>query len=83
MACPFDTGVVKRGKEKIRFYTNVKYEMLKSWKQEVKKVVILPIVIKALGTVTGNVKKNLDKSRIDQSVYILQKTCLLGTACIL
>ena len=46
----------------------------------VEKVVILPFVIGALATVTGNVIDNL---RINLSVDALQKTCLLGTACIL
>ena len=33
----------------------------------------------ALGTVTGNVKRNLDKLWINLIVDVLQKTCLLGT----
>ena len=37
----------------------------------------------ALGTVTGNVKRNLDDLGINLSVDALQKTCLLGTASIL
>ena len=50
---------------------------------EVEKVVILPIVIGALGTVTGNVRRNLEKLGINLIVDVVQKTCLLGTARIL
>ena len=45
--------------------------------------VTLRIVMGALGTVTGNVKRNLDDLGINLSVDALQKTCLLGTARIL
>ena len=83
VACPFDTRVIKKEKEKIEFYTDLKYEILKCWKHEVEKAVILPIVIGALGTVTGNVKRNLEKVGINLSVDVVQKTCLLGTARIL
>ena len=33
--------------------------------------------------VTGNVKRNLDKLGINLSLFVLQQTCLLGTARIL
>ena len=83
MACPFDTRVIKKEKEKIEFDTDLKYEILKCWKQEAEKGVILPIFIGALGTVTGNVRRHLEKLGINLSVDVLQKTCLLGTAHIL
>ena len=83
VACPFDMRVIKKEKEKIEFYTDLKYEILKCWKHEVEKVVILPIGIGALGTVTGNVKRNLEKLGINLSVDVVQKTGLLGTARIL
>ena len=50
---------------------------------EVEKVVSLPIVIGALGTVAGNVQRNLEKLEINLSVDVVQKTGLLGTARIL
>ena len=59
VACPFDTRFIKKEKEKIEFYTDLKDEILKCWKQEAEKVVILPIVIGASGTVTGNERRNL------------------------
>ena len=41
------------------------------------------LVIGALGTVTGIVRRNLEKLGIELKVDVLQKTCLLGTARIL
>ena len=41
---------------------------------------VLPIVIGALGTVTNDLRKNLDKVDLHLGVDGLQKTCLLGTA---
>ena len=58
-------------------------EILKYWKQEAEKVVILPIAIGAVGTVTGKVRRNLENLGINLSVDVVQKTCLLGTARIL
>ena len=83
MACPFDTRVIKKEKEEIEFYTDLKYEIFKCCKQEAEKVVILSIVIGALCTVTGNARRNLEKLGINLSVDVVQKTCLLGTARIL
>ena len=63
----------------MKFYN----EILKCWNKEVDKVMILPIVIGALGSVTNNVRKNLDKVDLHLGVDAIQKTCLLGTARIL
>ena len=46
-------------------------------------MVLLLIVTGALGTVTGNIKRDLDKLGINLGVAKLQQTCLLGTARIL
>ena len=61
VACPFDTRVEKKEKEKFEHYTDLKYELLKVWNTEVTKVYIMPIVIGALGIVTKNVAKYLEK----------------------
>ena len=42
-------------------------------------IIILPIVIGALGSVTNNVRKNLDKVDLHLGVDAIQKTCPLGT----
>ena len=83
VACPFDTRIKKKEQEKIEYYNDLKYEILKCWNKEVDKVMILPIVIGALGSVTNNVRKNLDKVDLHLGVDAIQKTCLLGTARIL
>ena len=82
VACPFDTRIKKKEQEKIEYYNDLdlKYEILKCWNKEVDKVMILPIVIGALETVTNNLRKNLDKVDLHLGVDALQKTCLLGTA---
>lgn len=80
VACPFDTRVEKKEKEKFEHYTDLKYELLKVWNTEVTKVYIIPIVIGALGIVTKNVEKYLEKIDFKPGLDPLQKACLLGTA---
>ena len=74
------TRIKKKEQEKIEYYDDLKHEILKCWNNEVDKVMILPIVIGALGTVKNNLSKNLDKANLHLRVDALQKTCLLGTA---
>ena len=56
VACSFDSRINKKEQEKVEYYTDLKYEILKCWSKEVDKVMILPIIIGALGTVTKNAK---------------------------
>ena len=79
IACPFDTRIVEKEKEKIQAYTDLKYEIVKCWK-EVKRVAIVPIVIVALGSVTTKLKKYLKTINFDLGIEPIQKSCLLGTA---
>ena len=79
VACPSDTRIKKKEQEKIEYYNDLKYEILKCWNKEVDKVMILSIVIGALRTVTNDLRKNLDKVDLHLGVDALQKTCLLGT----
>ena len=58
VACPFDTRLRAKEQEKIEHYNDLKYEIMKVWKNEVKKVIIVPIIIGALGSVTKNLRKN-------------------------
>ena len=83
VACPFDTRVEKKEKEKFEYYNDLKYEVIKVWKSEVTKVYIIPIVIGALGTVTKNITKYLENIDFESGLETLQKACLLGTARIL
>ncbi len=59
VGCPFDTRVKEREKTKIEKYTDLQYELPKVWRGEVNKVVILPVIIGALGTMTKNVQDNV------------------------
>ena len=81
--CPFDTRIEGKEKEKIAYYTDLKYEILKCWKNEVNKVIIIPIIIGALGMVTKNLRKYLKVAGVENGIEQLQKSCLLGTARIL
>ena len=64
--------------EKMDVYTNLKYEILKFWKNQVSNVEILPIVIGTLGTMTGNVKRNIEKLGCFIETDVIQKVSLLG-----
>ena len=83
VACPFDTRVKRKEKEKIDNYMDLKYEIARMWKSEINKVLILPIVIGALGTVSKNLEKNLVALNFEKAIETLQKACLLGSARIL
>eukprot|EP00795_Rhopilema_esculentum_P007658 gene7658-13482_t len=73
VACPFDTRVKKKKKEKFEHYTDLKYELLKVWNREITKVYIIPIVIGALEIVTKNVAKYLEKIDFKPGLDPLQK----------
>ena len=45
-----------------------------------KKVVILPVINGALGSVTGRLQKELKKIDYRNGLEIIQKACLLGSA---
>ena len=56
VVCPFDTRVKQKEEEKLDHYNELKYQILKMWKDEVKKVAIIPYVIGALGVVSKRFK---------------------------
>ena len=64
--------------EKASNYEELKYELARIW--SMKKVIIVPIVIGALGTVTEKIDSWLEQIGIDCPVSLLQKGCLLGSA---
>ena len=70
----------KKEQEEMKYYTDLKYDVLKCWNKEVDIVIILPVIIGALGSVTKNLRKNPGKLDLNLGVDTLQKTCLLGTA---
>ena len=77
VACPFDTRIKKKEQEKIEHYSDLKYEILKCWNKEVEKVMILPTVIGALGTVTKKLRKNLDKVDLHPGLMLYKKHVFL------
>ena len=77
-SCLFDTRIEKKEEEKCTNYNDLKCEIERIWKM--KKVDVMPVVIGALGTVTMNFDKWLEKLELDLTVEMLQRPCLLGTA---
>ena len=82
IACPFDTRIEKKEKNKIKNYTDLKYEILKMWKDEVTKIYIFQVVIGVLGLILKNITRYLEIIGFD-GLEKLQKVCSLGTARIL
>ena len=54
MAIPGDTRVCDKGREKIEKYNLLKDKTARLW--QMKKVVVIPIVVGALGTITTKFK---------------------------
>ena len=66
-------------------FTGKSRKLLKDLKRELKrlwnkKVVLVPIIIGALETVSKKFNLYLKKAGLDGSILLLQKACLLGTA---
>ena len=80
VACPFDTRVKQKEEEKLDHYNELKYQTLKIWKDEVKKVAIIPVVIGALGVVSKRFKSYIAALDFDPGVQPLQKACRKCTA---
>ena len=72
-SCPFDNRIEKKEEEKCTNYNDLK-------NVEIEKVDVIPVVIGALGTVTRNFDKWLEKLELELTVEMLQRPCLLGTA---
>ena len=64
-------------------YTDLKYEILKCWRNGVEKDNILPVVIGTLGTVTKHLKSNLEKLGFHVETETVEKAGLWGTARVL
>ena len=81
IACPFDTRVPKKEKEKMDHYQDLKREIKKLW--NMKEVTVIPVIIGALGTINTKFETYIKKIGIECPTELLQKACLLGTARIL
>ena len=80
-ALPGDMRIIYIEKEQTEKYQNLKREIQRLW--NLKKIDVIPVVIGALGSVTKNFGKYVDKIGIKIELHTMQKTRLLGTARIL
>ena len=81
IAIPGDSRISEKETEKLEKYQDLKIEIGRLW--GMRKVMVIPVVIGALGCVTKSLDKWLEKLDIQISTAFLQKTALLGTARIL
>ena len=77
VACPFDTRVVSKEKEKIENYHDVKHEIKRI--SSCRAVHVIPIVIGALGTISRGFGNWLNVLGMSYYMERLQRVCLLGT----
>ena len=81
IAVPADVRVEEKEREKVEKYQDLKREIGRLW--NLKKVEVVPVVIGALGSVTKEFDRWIEKLGITFNVEVVQKTALLGTARIL
>ena len=78
VACSFDTQVKEKKQEKVERFHKLKREIGKLW--QYKKVVVIPIIIGALGTIGKDFRTWIRKIQMENYCNLMQKACLLGTA---
>ena len=76
-----DDRVKDKELEKLKKYQLLKDEIAKVWRM--RKVIVVPVVIGALGAVSVNFKEYMRQIGVNVRLEIIQKTALLGTAKIL
>ena len=81
VAIPGDDRVEGKELEKLEKYQLLKDEIAKVWR--VRKVIVVPVVIGALGAVSVNCKEYMKQNGVNLRLEVIQKTALLGTAKIL
>ena len=79
-ACPFDSRIEEREKDKMKGYNNLKRELKKIWDMPVK---VMPVVVGGLGTTTKKLKQWLSDIGIETRIVELQRTTILYSARIL
>ena len=80
VACPVDNSLILKRNEKLDSYSELRLEIERMW---VKETLIVPIIIRALGSIPNDLECNLKKLGISCNVESLQKSVLLETANIL
>ena len=78
VAIPGDTIVFDKEREKIEKYSLLKDEIARLW--QIKKVVVIPIVVGVLGTTTTKFEKYIESLGTEIRIENVQKSALLGTA---
>ena len=81
VAIPSDDRVKDKELEKVEKYQLLKDEIAKVW--QMRKVIVVPVVIWALGAVSVNFKEYMRRIGVKVRLEVIQKTALLGTAKIL
>ena len=74
VAIPGDLRIIDKEKEKNEKYQNLKREIQRLW--DLKKIDVIPVVFGALGSVTKDFEKYLDKIGIKTDLHTVQKTTL-------
>ena len=74
----FNTRVKKKEQEKVKQYHKLKIEIKRLW--QCKKVVVIPIIIEALGTISKGFRTWIRKIQMEDNYDSMQKVWLLGTA---
>ena len=77
VAIPGDTGVCDKEREKMEKYSLLKEEIARIW--QMKKVVVIPIVVGALESITAKFEKYIESLGIEIRIEHVQKSALLGT----
>lgn len=81
IAVPADGRVHEKEREKVEKYQDLRREIGRLW--QLRKVQVVPVVVGALGSVTKEFDRWIEKLGIPGDVGAAQKTALLGTARIL
>ena len=69
------TSVCDKEREKIEKYSLLKDEIARLW--QIKKVVLIPIVVGALATITTKFEKYIESNRIEIRIEHFHKSALL------
>ena len=78
VAVPADVRVHEKEREKVEKYQGLRREIGRLW--QLRKVHVVPVVVGALGSVTKEFDRWMEKLGVPVDVGAVQKTALLGTA---
>ena len=81
IAVPADGRVHEKEREKVEKYQDLRREIGRLW--QLRKVQVVPVVVGALGSVTKEFDRWIEKLGVPVDIGAVQKTALLGTARIL